>query len=93
MEPDSVPMQEAVPSQEIRQEVASEREEEEKKAIPQPERTQAQLERKPSLTRVREESKQPIPTSHSGNKLKATQAPAAKAGSPKMVRLFDQPAY
>ena len=67
-----MPIQEAVPSQEIRQEVAPKREEEEKKAIPQPERTQAQLERKPSLIREREESKQPIPAASSGIKIKAT---------------------
>jgi hypothetical protein len=86
-------MQEPAPSQEIRKEVVPKREEEEeKKAIPQPERAQAQLERKTSLIRVREESKQPIPAALSGNKIKAIQAPAAKAGSPKMVRLFDQPA-
>jgi hypothetical protein len=85
-------MQEPAPSKETRQEVVPKREEEEeKKAIPQPERAQAQLERKPSLIRVREESKQPIPVTTSGNKMKATQAPAAKAGSPKMVRLFDHP--
>jgi hypothetical protein len=43
MEPVSVPMQESALSQEIRQEVTPKREEEEKKAIPQPERAQAQL--------------------------------------------------